>query len=156
MEAIFKNFPLKINPITSIIIQLVLTFIPHLYRIPILRKKLKNEGKPYDVAHSRALSETALDNTPTGQYLAQLRGCHINGYESLIYYTPAVLSALVMKVPSDVVKGAAGLFIVSRIIFTAIYMIPALNGKLRTVMFVIGISAAIGLLISAANRYDYY
>ncbi len=61
-----------------------------------------------------------------------------------------------MKVPSDVVKGAAGLFIVSRIFFTAIYMIPALNGKLRTFMFVIGITLAIGLLISAANRYDYY
>jgi uncharacterized MAPEG superfamily protein len=154
MESLFRSFPVKVNPFTSLVMQVVLIFIPHFYRIPILRKKLKNEGKAYHVAQSRALSEAALDNTPVGQYLAALRGCHLNGYEALVYYAPAVISAVVMKVPHDIVTGAAGLFITSRVVFTFVYMTPALNGLLRTLMFVLGIAASIGLILAAASRYN--
>jgi hypothetical protein len=33
-------------------------------------------------------------------------------------------------------------------------MTPALNGLLRTLMFVLGIAASIGLMLEAASRYN--
>jgi uncharacterized MAPEG superfamily protein len=73
--------------------------------------------------------------------------------EAVTYFSAAIFSAIVSKVPSEVVAGAAGLFISIRSAYTLIYMSP-LNGVIRSLAFMAGMATAVGLFFISAEYYQ--
>ena len=152
MESFFSNLPFHLNPITSIGIQLALAYIPHFMKGKVAADKLKAEGKKKDLPGSRQQYVELSDSTPSGRYIATLNGAHINGLEALSYHSIAVLCAIVTGVPSQVISGAAAIFILARIAYLVIYITPSLNGILRSLSFLVAIITDV-ILITLASQY---
>ncbi len=158
MESVFAHFPIKLNPIYAIGIQLALTYIPHFVKTPLLMAKLKKDGKRLDVANSRQVGENAAKE---GGYIAALAGCHLNNFEALIYFSAATLAGIAVangknstSLPFEVVEGYAGLFILTRTLYTWIYMTPSLNGVLRSLSFMAGMVATVGFIFVTGSHYS--
>jgi uncharacterized MAPEG superfamily protein len=152
LDKIFGNFPYKVNPFHALIMIFALAFVPHLMKGMEVRKKVGKAGKPYSIANSRIQTVHALDSSAEGLRIGILNGCHLNGLEAFSYFSVAVLSALLAKVPHSSVEGAASLFIVIRILYTTIYLGP-LNGILRTVAWSLGLVVCADLLLIAGSHY---
>jgi uncharacterized MAPEG superfamily protein len=143
----------KINPVYSIAIVLVLAYIPHLFKKSLLTKKLKESGKQYTTANSRGLSALMIDDSPLGMKIANIQGCHQNGLEAFAYYGIAMLSCLVCDVDSAALSGAATVFIAIRCLYTYVYMGP-LNGSPRTYLFFASSFFCLGLFFLAGSKYS--
>ncbi len=153
MESFFQRFPLQINPVSSILLQLALAFTPHLMKIKFAQDKLNMDGKKKDIAGSRQQSAQLCDGSPLGRYISILVGAHNNGLEAMMIHSVAVLTAIVCGVPNKVIAGAAGLFSVTRVFYTVIYLTPALNGILRTLAFIVALVTDVALLHCASQYY---
>ncbi len=158
MASLFAHFPIKLNPLYAIGIQLSLVYVPHFVKMPLLIAKLKKDGKKLDIANSRQVSEQAAKE---GGYTAALTGCHLNNFEALIYFSAATLAGIAVangkngaSLSFDAVEGYAGLFIVARSAYTMIYMTPSLNGILRTIAFAVGMVATVGFIFVAGSHYS--
>jgi uncharacterized MAPEG superfamily protein len=153
MEGLFAAWPIKLNPVYAMAGQLMLVYWPHFMRVPLLKNKLVKDGKKLSIENYRHQMEITKDNSETSQKLSALTGCHINNFEALIYFSAAVLSAMVTKVPSDSVEGFAGIFLFCRSLYTLVYVTPSLNGILRSVAFVAGLATTSCMFIVAGQRY---
>lgn len=153
MEAILRQIPLRINPVFSMGIVLVLAYIPHLFKKSLLTKKLKEAGKQYTTANSRGLSALMIDDSPLGMKIANIQGCHQNGLEAFAYYSAAMLACLVCKVDNVALSGAATIFILIRCLYTYVYMGP-LNGSPRTYLFFASSFFCLGLFFLAGAKYS--
>jgi len=153
IESLFKIIPLKLNPIYSLFGILVLAYLPHAMKKPLLEKKLKKSKMEYATANSRGLSAMMIDDSPEGMKIANLAGCHQNGLEAFSYFSAAIISCLIMKVDKGAVEGAAGLFVVIRLLYTYVYM-SDLNGKPRTLLFFAGGFLNLSLLLIAGYKYS--
>lgn len=153
IESLFKIIPLKLNPIYSIIGILVLAYIPHGMKKPLLEKKLKKSKMEYATANSRGLSAMMIDDSSEGMKIANLAGCHQNGLEAFSYFSAAIGSCLIMKVDREVVEGASALFVIIRLFYTYVYM-SSLNGKPRTLLFFAGGFLNLALLVVAGYKYS--
>jgi uncharacterized MAPEG superfamily protein len=153
MENILKSVPVKINPVYSLAIVLVLAYIPHLFKKSLLTKKLKEAGKQYTTANSRGLSALMIDDSPLGMKIANIAGCHQNGLEAFAYYGIAMLSCLVCDVDASALSGAATVFIAIRLMYTYVYMGP-LNGSPRTYLFFASSFFCLGLFFMAGHKYS--
>jgi uncharacterized MAPEG superfamily protein len=154
MESFLRHIPVRINPVFSMGVVLVLAYIPHLFKKALLTKKLKEAGKQYTTANSRGLSALMIDDSPLGMKIANIQGCHQNGLEAFAYYSAAMLACIVCKVDSVALSGAATLFIVIRCLYTYIYMGP-LNGSPRTYLFFTSAFFCLGLFIMAGLKYSH-
>lgn len=144
--------PIKVNPFISIILTLLLAFVPHFYKQPFVFKKLKESKTKRTVANSRQQDGQCVDNTELGMKIAACNGCHQNGLEALMIYSISVLSALVAHLSLDLIQGVAGIFLIARTAYTVAYL-SSLNGPLRSVAWFAGLLLCLGLLYSASTKY---
>lgn len=156
-EKMVSHCPIGINPFISIMLALALAFAPHILRKPLLAKKLEEANKKFDIANSRLLTKESMDDSPLGIKLAWYVGCHQNGLEALMYFSAALLSAIVAQVEKDTVQKAAAIFLAWRIAYTALYL-RGHEGPLRFLTWLAGLSVCLGLLWSSFERcavWDY-
>lgn len=151
-EQVYALIPVKLNPFHAILSVFVIAFVPHLMKGGLVRKKLAKSGKPYDLPNSRIQSVLLSDSSPEGLRIALLAGCHTNGLEAFGYFSIAILSCILMKVPRTTIEGASSVFVLIRILYTSIYLGP-LNGVLRTVAWSLGIAVAVDLMLQAASKW---
>ena len=153
MENLLKKFPLHINPMHAIAYLLVLLFIPHLAKRRLMVQKLREDGKQFTTSNSRGLSALLIDDSSLGMQIANYLGCHNNGWEAFSYFTAATLCCMVVKVDKEVISGAAGLFVVLRILYTFVYM-SKYNGSPRTYLFFMCAGLTLGMFVLAGNKYN--
>mmetsp|Transcript_4671 Transcript_4671/g.5120 ORF Transcript_4671/g.5120 Transcript_4671/m.5120 type:complete len:164 (-) Transcript_4671:164-655(-) len=157
LDIIYLNNPYKLNPFYAIPIAFGLAFLPHILKSGLVKEKNLKHGKKKStqemIANSRLEADLAMDNSPLGIKIAAYAGCHNNGMEALIYFSAALLSAVVTKVPADIVSGAASAFILVRILYTTFYLTP-LNGPLRSLAWAIGVWICVDISLKAADLYS--
>lgn len=146
------QLPVRINPFLSIALQIVLAYIPHFMRRPLLQKKLAEAKVEFNLAHSRHATMLAVDDSPLGRKLAAYVGCHQNGLEATIYFSAAILCAICARLDREWVERAAALFILARVLFTTCYL-TSLNGPLRSLFWFIGVNTCIGILFCCWEKY---
>ena len=150
---LFTNFPVKLNPVSSVMYLLAIVYLPHLIKRGSVVKKLKASSKPYTIATSKSSSLAAIDNTPEGQFISQCINCHQNSWEAFSYYCATILLCLFCQVPVAAIKGFGGFFIVNRLLYMFVYL-SSLNGPLRSVVFFAGLFAVLFMLAYAAESSE--
>jgi uncharacterized MAPEG superfamily protein len=153
LEEIFRYSPIRFNAVLSLPILLTLAFIPQLLRREIVIRRLKELGKTYSIALSRYWGAVAGDSSDLGQQIAVYSGCHQNGLEAFSFFSVAILLGLNTNLKSDILDGAAGLFLLARIAYTIVYLTPSLNGFNRTVCWAIGMIIILLLMIVSGLKY---
>ncbi len=146
--------PWGTNPFFSIIIIFGIAFIPHFLKAAEVKKKISATGKSYSIANSRVQTVSNIDNSPAGLRIGILNGCHLNGLEAFTYYSIAIISAVITHVDRHTIENAATCFIFVRVVYTVVYVTPALNGLLRTIVWVLGLVIAFHLLYLASLKYN--
>jgi len=80
---------------------------------------------------------------------ARAQGAHVNAFEALGYFAPAVLVAHIAHADEDWSARLAIAFIVFRVVHGVVYL--ADRPTLRTITFALGLLTSIGLFILAAR-----
>lgn len=113
-----------------------------LTKVPVAIAMARSGDKGYDNRHPRA-QQAAL----TGRG-ARAMAAHSNMLEAFPLFAAGVLVAQVTGMHGFTIELLAGLFIVSRIAYTALYLMDM--ATLRSVAWVVGFLCCLGLLLSPA------
>lgn len=111
-----------------------------LTKVPVAIAMARAGDKGYDNRHPRA-QQAAL----TGRG-ARAMAAHANMLEAFPLFAAGVLVAQVTNLHGFTINLLAGLFIVSRILYTALYLMDM--ATLRSVVWVVGFLSCLGLLLS--------
>lgn len=124
---------------TLLVCLVIVVFLPLLAKGPVAWAMNKEGG--YNNAH------------PRGQQ-AKLKGmgaralaAHQNAFEAVIFFTPAVMAALVTKQFDDSVQWAAIIFVVMRILYNILYI--ANQHTLRSLSWFTGMICSFYIMIQA-------
>jgi uncharacterized MAPEG superfamily protein len=79
---------------------------------------------------------------------ARAQGAHLNSFEALAYFTPAVLVAHLTRANATHVTILAVLFVVCRILHGVFYVADV--PTLRTMCFAIGLLSSLGMFVLSA------
>lgn len=118
----------------SILAAIVLVFIPR----AVVVAAIARSGEPFDNRHPRA-QQARLEGLG-----ARANAAHQNAFEALILYTPAALAAFVTGVPSGTAAVLAAIFVLARLVYTALYL--ADRAVARSLVWGIGFAATLALL----------
>jgi uncharacterized MAPEG superfamily protein len=121
---------------TLIICLLIAVILPYLVKIPL--SYAMHQAGGYDNHHPRA-QQTTLQG-----FGARAVGAHQNGFESLIVFSTAALTAIATQQVTYAVQVLAIIYIVSRIIYNLLYLMNW--ATLRTTIWSLGFFCCIGIL----------
>lgn len=99
---------------TMLICLAIVVFLPIVTKGPVAWAMNKEGG--YDNAHPRA--QQAILKGIGARALA----AHQNAFEAVIFFTPAVLMAIVTNKTDDMVQWAAILFVLMRLLYNILYL----------------------------------
>eukprot|EP01031_Cornospumella_fuschlensis_P027684 gene27684-33433_t len=137
-EKVVSGFPVKVNPVLSILFAWLLAYVPHFLKRPYVIRKLKEKNETFDIANSRHIGVQLADNTATGKIIAAHTGCHQNGLEAFSFFAVAMILAIQFHVDLGTLEASAGLFLALRTLYTISYL-TSLNGVLRSVAWFLGV-----------------
>jgi uncharacterized MAPEG superfamily protein len=80
---------------------------------------------------------------------SRAHGAHVNAFEALAYFSPAVLVAHVTHADPDWSARLAVVFLVCRVLHGVVYL--ADRPRPRTILFALGFLASVGLFVLAAR-----
>lgn len=152
IDILYQANPFLLNPIHAILAIFGIAYLPAFLRIYFIQKKDKKRGG-LDIANTRMQVMSNQDNTPEGLQISCCTGCHQNGLEAMLYFSIAVILCLIFQVDREVLTQASGLFVSVRMVYTMVYLTPALNGALRSVIYGIGMWIVIDLFLRAAEKW---
>lgn len=108
-------------------IMYILTLIPHWYAVSICiaRDGWKNEHPRTFVTQLAArpiLGTKKMEHTPAERKILRAEACQQNGFENLPIFGMALLCGLVAELPGYLMNAMAALYLLSRIIYTILYI----------------------------------
>ncbi|KAI0138787.1 hypothetical protein BJ166DRAFT_504377 [Pestalotiopsis sp. NC0098] len=133
----------------------VISLAPHVYSFRIIKAATNGRWNNANPHGSKWSAE--LQRTVPAEALARFEraeAAHKNGMENLPFFAAAVLSANVAGVDRDTVDLHAALFLVSRILYSIMY-IKVAKGKasfLRSALWGISVSICLSLFVKAAYK----
>lgn len=97
-------------------------------------------------------SELAMKDTDG--YVRRALGAHNNGWESMILWTSAVLSARVVGVSSTTLNATAAVWLASRILYNPTYILGKTQGLsfARTGFFAVSLGCCFALFIAGGGK----
>lgn len=113
-----------------------------LTKVPVAMAMARSSDKGYDNRHPRAQQATL-----TG-WGARAMASHANMIEAFPLFAAGVLVAQVTLTQGSTINLLAGLFIVTRIAYSALYLMNL--DKLRSLVWIVGFFCCLGLLLSPA------
>ncbi|KAG0006632.1 hypothetical protein BGZ65_005826 [Modicella reniformis] len=145
ISSTYPNFPLLSLPIAAGI-----AYAPHFIRALIVINATK---KWNNVSPRGQLEKVETKMTNAAWAMAKrAEGAHINGLETLPLFYGAVLAALQAGVAKDTVNFYTGFFLVSRVVYNAVYILNTsqFTAAARTTIWTAGIVACLKLFLAAA------
>lgn len=132
--------------IFSVLIAIILAYIPHIIRVVILRK-----AHAYDNTHPRISAFPSL-SPARRELVTRLSSAHANQLETLAMYASGILAAHLAMVPTSTINFWAAVFIIARIAYVIAYISPQIaDGNFRTLAFVFCLTAICSLWNAAAK-----
>lgn len=124
---------------TLLVCLIIVVFLPLVAKAPVAWAMNKEGG--YNNAHPRSQQ-------------AQLKGmgaralaAHQNAFEAVIFFTPAVLVAIVTQQVGDTVQWAAMTFVLMRVLYNILYIVN--QHLLRSLSWFIGMVCSFYIMIQA-------
>ncbi|KAF9200635.1 hypothetical protein BGZ49_009130 [Haplosporangium sp. Z 27] len=145
--AAYPNFPLLSLPVAAGV-----AYAPHFIRALIVINATKRWN---NVSPRGQLEKIETRMTKDAWAMAKrAEGAHVNGLETLPLFYGAVLAALHAGVDKDTVSYYSSFFIISRIIYTAVYILNTnqISALARTGVWSASVFACLKLFLAAAAK----
>jgi uncharacterized MAPEG superfamily protein len=121
---------------TLVICLFIASILPYIAKIPVAIAMNKLGG--YDNEHPRGQQEQLVG------FGARALAAHQNGFESLLIFATATLVALVTQNTSEVINMLAITHVISRVIYTILYLVNW--STLRSVIWGVGIICSFSII----------
>ncbi|KAH8804185.1 hypothetical protein DL96DRAFT_1686395 [Flagelloscypha sp. PMI_526] len=134
----------------------VLAYIPHVFRTLAIKKYLGKYNNLAPMNHLATLEERAKEGKVPKNVVDRIKrmdACHNNAFETIHVFHIAVLAGNYAGLDVQFMNAATGLYLLSRIVYTAIYINQSTSvaATSRTLIWAVGIAASLTILIRSAN-----
>lgn len=148
MESLWKQCEARmahplVNPLRAIQLMVIITYLPHVLRIPLVYKA---QGF-YSNLHPRKQSDGRLDGKPFGKAVVRATAAHANSFEALILFSAACITAYIARLDERVASSLCTTFLVCRLLYVFLYIggTHQYTGVARSLVWVVGFATSLRL-----------